>query len=175
MVKRLSLSAIVGYEKKPQTIAAIVNHFLRSDRQAQQANSSAEAADALFPSLPKRVRAILSTEGFEAKLVRCIGFKKKIDETAAERVRETPPGHLDHAIVMVNAISIDPCRLRIGDTYDVPPTYNKSELGKFWSEQQDVTNLASLAPDGARELLQRQSDAERKAGLEKEAASRKGN
>lgn len=174
VIKRMSLAALVTYDKKPETLAGIVNHFLQNDKQAKQANVSAEEADAVFPSLPKRVRAVLQHEGFEAKLIRCFGFKKKVNSTAADRVQEVPPGHIDHAVVIVNQISIDPCRSRMGDVYEVPPTYNKSELDKFWFDQKDVTTLAALAPEGARELLQRHGDAERKAGLEKEAALRKG-
>ena len=174
VVKQVALAATVTFDKGHASLASLVNHFLHNDKQAKGASANAEAADAVFPSLPKRIRTILTHEGFDAKLIRCTGYRKKVDDGAAERVRTATPSTLDHAVVLVNAISIDPCRLRMGDNYDLPPTYNKSELPKYWVAQQDVTKLATMMPEGVRELIQSHKDDQRKEGLENEVRIRKG-
>lgn len=120
------------------SVASVLREFFQKVPKLEVSLKSAEGSQLEYPRAVKNIYGFLksSDEGFEVRLLRLKGLKFSLDEeSCADVLLEIPATAVEHAVVVVNnGMIIDPCRLRLGKYYDLPSSYPKNELNKFWKE-----------------------------------------
>lgn len=133
--------------------AQIVLGFLSTDSDAKHASMSAVGAENVHPGLVRRLFKHLEQNDIDAEIVECEGARFLIDtDTASDFVAQADPHNLKHGVVVVGSLVVDPCRLRLGSGYDLPPDYMRNQLPKYWKFTHDRTFLAQMTPEMARHL-----------------------
>ena len=156
-VKRAQSFALCAAEDRDVALPKLLNAFLNWP-ETKRAFMSAQDTEHSFPSLVKKLSVFLTREGWENEVFELRGYKKPIDDTASNRVfntyTENDSDAVSHAVVCVRRLVLDPCKLRLGSTYDLPWNYPAARLAEFWKEKQDVTHLLKLTPKDVQSLLQ---------------------
>lgn len=149
-LSELDLSISMSEGSVGHTVAQLFKH----DPAFKRATVSAVDADKAYPGLVKRLLAILTKDQFPAKLLKVSRPRFKLDKaTVAPSLEKELPHKIDHAVVVVNNLVLDPCRLRLGSHYDVPTDYAKRVLTSFWDHEQDVTKISQLTPEEVKEMM----------------------
>lgn len=119
---------------------------------------SAEDAEQHYPGLIKKLSKFLTEEGWDNAVFEVKGYKKHLSGNAADAVlqqfNKKKSEGVSHAVVCVRQIVLDPLRLRMGETYDLPWNYQLPRLDEFWKEKHDVTHLLRLTSEDVQSLLQ---------------------
>lgn len=125
--------------------------------ETKKAFISAEDAEMHYPSLIKKLSKFLTSEGWDNAVFEVRGYKKHVAPNAADAVMQVYNNKkgdgITHAVVCVRQITLDPCRLRMGETYDLPWNYQITRLDEFWKEKHDVTHLLRLTSEDVASLL----------------------
>ena len=135
------------------SVAHDITAFLQHDQAAKGAAVSAKDADAVYPSLVKRLFKHLMSKDIDSRLLECEGPKFHVDKTASDELIEQSPAKITHAVVVVGKMVIDPCKLRFGQKYELPLSYPEPLLKTAWTLAKDITHLATMTPEQVRVIL----------------------
>lgn len=140
-----------------ETLPRVLDSFFKHDLQGRRVRKSARDADSCYPSIIKRLAKFLKAREFSAEVHEVSWFKKEIDEkTACDPVinayKKGGSKDINHAIIKIGKLVIDPCHLRIGATYDVPWNYPESILPKEWNAIKDRTHLVTMTREDVAQL-----------------------
>lgn len=123
----------------------------------KKAFMSAEDAEQHYPGLIKKLSRFLTDEGWDNAVFEVQGYKKRLAKNAADDViqqfNNKKADGITHAVVCVRQLVLDPCRLRMGETYDLPWNYQVSRIDEYWKEKRDVTHLLRLTSEDVQALL----------------------
>lgn len=142
-----------AYLSTSVSVAHLVTDFLETEPMAQKTGISAEDAQEAFPSLLKKLVKYLSNKDVDVAILECSGFKHAIRQPASKDVLTKDAPKLTHAVVKIGGMIVDPCRLRLGPTYNLPLSYPQSMLKQFWTFTTDVTHLVLMTPKHVQSLL----------------------
>lgn len=125
-------------------LATVVNQYIATDKAAHAAQVSAEQAQAAYPRLVKRLGKIIEAHDFDYKIFEFMGYKHGIDDSMSDFFKDKVPSKMTHAVVVVGAMAIDPCRLRLGTKYPLPFSYMLSQAHSCWTTIVDRTHLIRM-------------------------------
>lgn len=163
VTKRVTLRSLMAYHEGDMRLSQVLALFTQWE-EYRKSMMSAEDADNNYPSMLKKLSKFLDGEGWDNKVVELRGFKVKPGKTACDTVQEKfrKKGCLgiDHAVVKVGQLTLDPCKMRMGEDYDLPWNYQESRLHEYWNSQHDVTHLVHMSPTDVAFLVKNQKSAQ---------------
>jgi len=125
-------------------LGSLVNGYLRTDPRGKAAQVSAEQAQAAFPRLVMKLAKFLEGEDFKCQIIEYRGYRHNIDASMANFLLDKKPGAITHAVIQINQMAIDPCRLRMGVNYPLPLSYPIKDAIKLWDSFTDRTSITKL-------------------------------
>ena len=116
----------------------VLEAFHATPKAAQALNSPIQA-DKHFPALVHALSVFLEEHGWSSKIINLKHYFRSPGAGAGSAVKKQYEAgdtcDIEHAVVKVHGIVIDPCKMRMGINYDVPWNYPAPILKEFWKIQ----------------------------------------
>lgn len=137
---------------KSNSMASFLNTLLTTDKAIINAQKNSEGAQQEFPGLIKRLARLLDQQGYDSKIIVLKGFKRDLKQPSKD-LEKVSPKDVEHAVIKVGNLFIDPCNKRLGTGYDLPWNYQENLWTQYWNSAVDRTDITKIDKESAANLV----------------------
>jgi len=135
------------------TLASAYRKFLAASKLAAGALKSPTLADQYHVAIVRDLYHFLTDNDFTCDVLLGMGFKKplvnaakSITEDLEDHGYSVVADHLEHAVVKVNQLIIDPSYSRLGTSYETRDNYPVRDFYNYWELVKPIKHLLDLTP-----------------------------
>lgn len=148
-------------ESEEMSLAKAYRKFLDSSLQAKSAARSAEAAEQFQVSLVKQLYHYFKANDIDCEVLLGVGYRGKLvspSKELAELIQEMGltkvAKSIEHAVVKVNQLVIDPSYRRLGTEYEERDNYPVRDFYKYWMAVRPLKHLLELSPTAVMQRIE---------------------
>jgi len=133
------------------TLAKAYKRFLENNPTARAALKSSSMADQYHVSIVKKLYNFLKSNDFDCEVLLGIGFRKSLVNASPSLMEALDlhghaitTKHIEHAVVKVNQLIIDPSYRRLGSSYETRDNYPARDFATYWTKIRPIKHLLDL-------------------------------